>query len=168
MASKLKITLKPKDAAKRFRAFARDWEQDASKAHKKAILTILGWYVRWSRVDTGRFRAGWMPYADKEGYSLEAAAVRIGSEVQVEESAGRMDGSYEELGPLHTRILNGVAYAEMLDDRTGVFEGGTFLSKLAQTERIYSEQIQEFLDAADGYGEGRRPEPKVRGPAGEE
>lgn len=167
MALRMSIGIKPKAPAARFRKFAKQFEEEAVKVHRSGVITVLGWYVRWSRWDTGRFVHGWMPYADVNGYSLEAAVVKTGEGDPSAWSEGRKSGTFEDVSPLHTRVINGVKYAEYLDDKVGVFNNGTFLSKLAQSEKIYSDKIQEFLDAADKMNEsGEAPVIRPSGPAG--
>lgn len=161
--AEMKITIKPKDIANRFKKFAKVFPKEADKAHRVAVFSVLGQVIRWTRVDTGRLRAAWLPFLDTYGVDYRAFMISYPTVKPDEEHLGRSEGTWEDF-PFHTRILNNVKYAEHVDKKVGIFVTGTFLSRYPYFERIYSEKIKEFFDAADELLEGKTPRVEVRPP----
>lgn len=159
------IELKPKGVAARFASFASLFIQESETTHKVGVLSVLNKMVYWSRVDTGRMRAGFFAYADSRGYSLAASLVNFATVKADQEKLGRKEGQYQD-GYLRTRIINAVKYIGQVDDKVGIFYSGTFASKLAVFERIYGKKFQEFFEAADAMnttGKAPRQTPDAAG-----
>lgn len=110
----------------RGRNIIKDWEKFAAAfdpylqlAHNKCVLAIVADAVAWSRVDTGRMRAGWLPILLDEGYPYTQQL--LGTASPNYEASLAPEGTFQRF-PLKTVVENGVVYTQYVEEKVGVFD----------------------------------------------
>ena len=118
MSLTFKVINKDPDAADLMAAFGDDWNQAAQDAHEMWVMRVLEYIVRFSRVDTGRSRAGWFNFMDLRGYNYRRSLPPTGTEEGTDEGRALGDSISE---PFITTIINNVNYVEPMNRRYGLF-----------------------------------------------
>lgn len=117
----LSIHMTPEHPQAEFDKFLKYFPNRLQEVHMGAVLYILEECFQWSRVDTGRFRGGWIglmrmmnyPYQRSESYTAKFSST--------EEAEGAASSQVIN-GPLMTYVQNGVQYGGYLEDRSGIFD----------------------------------------------
>lgn len=126
-------------------AVMRDWQELAKDldtdaiaieldlVHRKTILQGLRSIILLSPVDTGRFRAGWMPYMERQGVPwkdvlndlrLAPKERKDGKKPKIDLKAVREGMKLGEVKeePLDSTMINNVAYGPHLEKRFGMMK----------------------------------------------
>ena len=121
MSLKFKVKMTPAHPARDLERLEEWYPGQLQKAHRGGVMRILETYVAWSRVDTGRFRAGWYAYMRAYGFPFQRSVKPGKDETAIAEAEGEALGMYQE-EPLRTVVYNGVNYGPPLEERTGIFD----------------------------------------------
>jgi hypothetical protein len=155
-----KVINKDPDAADLMAAFGDDWNQAAQDAHEIWVMRVLEYIVRFSRVDTGRSRAGWFNFMDLRGYNYRRSLPPTGTEEGTDEGRALGDSISE---PFITTIINNVNYVEPMNRRYGLFgfapatsgkmklgssDGIRFEEKIPVFEQYGADNWQKFIENA--------------------
>jgi hypothetical protein len=117
----IKVKNKNPKAAEMMRAFGDDWTDGVQKGHDVWVMRVLEYIVRFSRVDTGRSRAGWFRFMDIRGYNYQRSLPPTGVEDATEEGRSKGEAISE---PFLTTIINNVDYVDPMNQRYGLFNFG--------------------------------------------
>jgi hypothetical protein len=141
-----------------YRKYLEGFEEGLQNTHDMWIFRVLEYVSRYSRVDTGRSRAGWFKIMDTKGYDYSRSLVSLpGKEDETEQ--GRAQGDFVE-SPLNTTIINNVKYVEPMNRRFGIFgfeqmsigrmnlgsQGIRFEDKIPQFEMYGEQNLGKFMD----------------------
>jgi hypothetical protein len=152
MSLVIKIKNENPDAAALMRAFGSDWQVAAEGAHNMWVMRVLEYITRFSRVDTGRSRAGWFNFMDLNGYDYHRSLPPAGTEMGMDE--GRAQGqSISE--PFLTTIINNVNYVEPMNRRYGLFGFKPHMRKGKRAGAIKVEQgirLEDRVPLFEQYG----------------
>lgn len=162
MGLTVKIQITPNHPAERFDEFVKFFGDALQKMHKACTFYILELCVRWTRVDTGRLRAGWIPYLNANGFPWQRSALKVGNENVASIAEGMAAGRYQE-GFLQIYVENGVNYAGYLNDsNAGIFNiagkhsvqpalFGDVQSAGPFFEKIYAQKMQKLFENCDKW-----------------
>jgi hypothetical protein len=118
----VKIQVTPQYPAERFEEFIKFFGDSLQKMHRASSFFILELCIRWTRVDKGRLRAGWIPYLNDHGFPWQRSATKVRNETLASISEGMAVSRYQE-GYLQLYVENGVNYAGYLNDSdAGIFD----------------------------------------------
>jgi hypothetical protein len=154
----LKFTIKmtPPRPDEEWEQFEKWFGKQIQAAHIGSVLQILECAVQWSRVDTGRFRGGWIGLANALNYPIHRSMRSPLKASSIAESEGmalsRVHSEY-----LRTLVENGVQYGGFLEENVGVFdqEGKSAFSPspfrgledaIPFLEERHSKNMNAFLD----------------------
>jgi len=112
------VKMNPDNAPQLMEAYGEDFLTAAQQAHNTWVMRVLEYIVKFSRVDTGRSRAGWFNFMDLNGYDYHRSLPPGGQSMAVEEGRG-LGQSVSE--PFSTTIINNVKYVEPMNRRFGLF-----------------------------------------------
>lgn len=155
MSLKIKLKWKERDLPKDWAAFVENFGPYLQKSHRVGVMSIVSRCVAWSRVATGRMRAGWLPYLKANGYPYQSI---LGTRAIGYKGNQTAEGTFRDM-PLRTVVENGVAYTGDVEAGYGVFDtqghssfipapvGG--LEKARDLfANIYAERMQNSIDLA--------------------
>ena len=112
------ITLDPPDAIQKFSQFSQRFRDGLEQTHRMWVFRVLEYLVRFSRVDTGRSRAAWMPFMDDQGYSYQRS-LTAPPNVEDLTGEGRLQGTYDHQG-METTVYNNVKYVDSMNQKYGL------------------------------------------------
>ena len=147
----IKVKNQNPKAAEMMRAFGDDWTNGTQAAHDTWVMRVLEYIVRFSRVDTGRSRAGWFRFMDSKGYNYQRSLPPTGVEDASDEGRA-MGGAISE--PFLTTIINNVVYVDPMNQRYGLFNFGP-------QRKIYT--VSELSQEIKGLFEKQFPDVWVTG-----
>lgn len=156
---RMSITMTPKYPSERMEEFRTFFGEALQKVHKACVFKILETCVAWTRVDTGRLRAGWFPYMAQDGFPYQRSTNPPVNPKDGAIEEGMAAGGYME-GYLKVYVYNGVDYAGYLEEGKGTFDitgttsfqqapYGDVNSALPKFAELYASCMTKFLDNAD-------------------
>jgi len=156
------IKITPQYPAERFNEFTKFFGDSLQKMHRACCFYILELCIRWTRVDTGRLRAGWIPYLAANGFPWNRSIKAPLHEEAGAFTEGLASGRYQE-GYLSLYVENGVNYAGYLNDsNAGIFDvtGGHSVQPALYGDvqaagpffgKLYADKMQRIMDNCDAW-----------------
>ena len=163
------IKLKPGLPSEEFGKFSSEFMAKAQIVHRAATFKIIESIIAWSRVDTGRMRAGWFPYLRAYNHPFQRSTIDKKAVNQEEVAEGEREGSFQEL-PTRSIVTNGVQYSGYVEQNVGVFDQDgssasvpspfpTLQSALPKFAELYKRSFDRFIDiTAKRFKENKGPE----------
>lgn len=160
----VKVKWKGKNLPQEWMKFSQKLRPYLELAHKKCVMAIVADAVVWSRVDTGRMRAGWLPYLIQNNYPYESL---LGTRSKDYQGSVDIEGFVQVDEPFHTILEDAVKYTEYVEDKVGVFdtEGKSAYrpapyATLEEASQVwgnkYGMRMQMLIDnAAKSWNEGK-------------
>ena len=156
LAIEFKMT--PRDFGDRGAAFSENLLRGAVDVHDMWVMRVSEYMTKFSRVDTGRSRAGWFSFMDSKGYNYQRSLPPT-RDMKDESSEGRAEGMFVSQ-PFNTTLINNVKYVDPMNKRFGLFgfanmtsgkmylgsEGIHFEEKIPLFEAYGEENYQRYID----------------------
>lgn len=115
---KIKVHLKPVNAVALLSRYIDDFDKKAADTHRKWVLMVDEYILKYSRLDTGRSRGAWTPFMVAQGHDFYRSMPAGGDPTAFAE--GQSEGSFTDRD-FHTELVNNVDYVEVMDRRYGMF-----------------------------------------------
>lgn len=118
MSLRVKIGFKNPNMMKDLKGFITDFDGKLKDTHRKWVLMVDEYIVKYSRLDTGRSRGAWTPFMVNQGVDYTRSMPVGGDPAAFAE--GQAEGSFLDQD-FHTELVNNVEYVEVMDRRYGMF-----------------------------------------------
>lgn len=116
----LSVRKDPRNMIPLFMAYVVGFESGAKDAHRKWVLLVNEYLLKYSRTDTGRSRAGWTAFPDAQGYNYQRSMPLANHYDQQAEQEGKGKSHFVD-ADFHTELINNVDYVDYMNQKYGIF-----------------------------------------------
>jgi hypothetical protein len=151
----LRITFNPPNPAATFGVNADKYMKAAQTVLRTSIFKFLELQIKYGRRKTGRMVSGFTGMMDTYGYPYMRSWQHSDEESAQAVTEGKNLSSFFDQDPWNISIINGVEYAEYVENKVGMSELGQLPVLVPYFEKFIGENMDQLsANAAKGFDSG--------------